>query len=258
MGVEIFDGGIREVFIERARAQWALSGGGVKAVSNNDKGISWSKRFIIISTAKGSHWSTSGYFDIAMPPNGTVIPSASGGSSVTVANGRIIMPPWGALWYIPPVGSSSGSVPANFRVTCYTDGGLTADWIVPDHWVLVATINEDATSPWVKWGTGEVTDYWRSLALVNGWVNYANEFALAEYQKKSGNRVEVRGLVKSGTANHIATLPVGFRPAGTLIFAVQCDPNVVGRMDIGADGGINRVTGSAAWFSICCTFTADQ
>lgn len=60
---------------------------------------------------------------------------------------------------------------------------------------------------------------WIAPTLLNGWVNFASGWQVVQY-RKVGDRVEIRGMVRSGTVNQaIFTLPVGFRPIALMYFA---------------------------------------
>ncbi|WNV90319.1 hypothetical protein [Umezawaea sp. Da 62-37] len=234
-------------------AQAMLSGGGAR--SGTTVGVRWSDRFLVIGLGRSTRWSRDGVYEINMPPDGTVIPCASGGASVTVASGRVPVPfPYGALWYIPPIGLGQGSVPENFRITRFGD---PSPWEVPDHWILIASRNDDGQAALYKWGDGATTDYWRLLTLLNGWTNYGTEWSRAMYRRGVGDLVEVRGLVMNGTANHVGTLPAGFRPATTLL-TVQNGADLFARVDINNIGQIIRLTGSSSYLTLNLMFHAEQ
>jgi len=115
-----------------------VSGGGVVSwIANKFK---WTYRFIVISHGRGSHFSTSGYFDITMPTSGTCTGVGGAADAAWGADG-ITLTSWQALYYILPVGSGSGSAPANFRIASYT-----SNMIVPEDWILLAVINGDSAS----------------------------------------------------------------------------------------------------------------
>lgn len=103
---------------------------------------------------------------------------------------------------------------------------------------------------------------WKRLTLLNGWRDYANgtSYSFPQYRKMASGQVEIRGLVDSGTALHIATLPVGYRPGQALIFATSTWPNTYARLNLQADGVLRAEGGnySNTWISICCTYYADQ
>ena len=93
--------------------------------------------------------------------------------------------------------------------------------------------------------------------LLNGWVDYnVIDYGQAKYWKV-GDVVHVAGLVKDGASNDILTLPVGYRPSETRIFATFSN-SLVGRLDVKADGRVTMDIGSNSWFSINCSFVAEQ
>lgn len=115
--------------------------------------LSWTRRFIILGGGRGPDTtSTDGFYDIVMPPVGTVIPGVALAQDVTVTaegiNLRDIFSLWTALYYIlPPTGNVS--VPTNFRMV-----GYRSDFAIPDNWVLVAVYNADILT--IKLGTGQI------------------------------------------------------------------------------------------------------
>lgn len=94
---------------------------------------------------------------------------------------------------------------------------------------------------------GQASDnvVWTALKLLNGWEDYnanhdTNIFPSPEVAK-SGNIVQVRGLVNDGiqTADTvIAVLPAGFRPSYRTIFVVAGTGNVQATVDVLANGEI--------------------
>ncbi|WP_367135778.1 hypothetical protein [Saccharothrix sp. HUAS TT1] len=250
MGIHIINGP-RE--IDAVRSQVMLSGGGIK--SSTVDGVKWSQRLLVISLGRNTRWSRDGLWEIDMPPDGTVIPSISGGASVTVANGRVPIPSaYGALWYIPPISRGQASVPGNFRVSRYID---SSNWEIPEHWVLIVSRNDDGQASLFKWGDGSTTDYWRPLSLLNNWVNYGSGYAPAWFRKGVGDLVEVRGLVANGTSNHIATLPAGFRP-GSILLTSQHAQDSFARVDLHPNGELHRNIGGTSFLSINIVFHAEQ
>lgn len=239
---------------QMTRAQHMLTGGGLKSVTTARE-IRWNDRFIAISMERGPGWATDGFFDIFTPPDGTVITNISGGSNVTVTSRRITLPAWGALWYIPPIGNISTSVAANFRITQNNVNNFT----IPDSWILIAVANEDSRSPLIKWGSGETSDPWYAASLQNGWVNYGAGLQGAIYSRDGNGVIEIEGLVVSGTAPLIFTLPIGFRPGADIVFGTAAgEPNQYGRFNVGASGNVDAVTWPAGgWISITCSFRAE-
>lgn len=120
------------------RAQKEVTGGGTITHASNR--IKWSERFVVISQGKSSGTATGGYFDITMPPVGTVIPGIGATASDTVTSDGIQLGGWVALYYILPLGSGTASVNTNFRLAKYND---LSDADIPPHWVRVALDNSD-------------------------------------------------------------------------------------------------------------------
>lgn len=104
------------------------------------------------------------------------------------------------------------------------------------------------------------------VTLSNGWVNYSvaqtSGYAHASYMKDENGTVFLKGLVKNGTISTslpMFTLPVGFRPSRKIIYAVWCSSaSKLGRLDIGNDGKVIPNAGSNGYFSIECSFKAEQ
>jgi hypothetical protein len=224
------------------RDQAGLIGGGVKGADSG--GIYWSDRFLAISNENLAASRPDGYLEIDMPSDTTVIPSYSGGSSVTVAGGKIPLGAFTALWYEPPVdGFASDS--SKFRVSNWSDPGEIA---IPYDWILIAIKNGDSTSSGLRWGTGELDDTWRALGMQNGWASYDGGFENPAYRKVASDTVQLQGLVKHAGASSfstIGTLPVGFRPLTRKIFTVignspgWSPTERAVRLDVLADGQVS-------------------
>ena len=221
----------------RDRLQQVMTGGGIRSATS--AGVSWSQRIIMLGAGRGP-LVPPGYFNIDMPPDGTVIPVVghSSVSSVTVASGAIPMPTWTVLWYKVPFGvASSASIPGNFYITNYS-----ADFEVPADWVMVVRRNTDTDSYY--WADGKETGVWVAPSLTNSWVNYGSGYQVARY-KREGGRVYCEGLIKSGnTSASWFVFPAGFRPAATLIFLGH------------ASGGIADIRVTAAGSFYCAGYFA--
>jgi hypothetical protein len=122
-----------------ARAQANITGGGT--ITFNASGyLLWGTRFIVISAGYGAAFSTGGYFDITCPTSGTIT-GVGGHANVTATAAGIPLAVWDALYYILPVGSTTTSLAANFRVASYT-----AALDVPYNWVLLGVYNGDSST----------------------------------------------------------------------------------------------------------------
>jgi len=84
---------------------------------------------------------------------------------------------------------------------------------------------------------------WIDLPLLNGWVDYGSIYSRPRFRKYDDGTVEIRGLVKSGTASDVAQLPAGYRPGQDLIFATTTSPSVYCRLDVKSSGEL-RLPGS--------------
>ena len=93
----------------------------------------------------------------------------------------------------------------------------------------------------------------------NSWANSGGGFASAAFMKDALGIVHIKGIVKNGTTvnSTVFILPAGYRPKLELIFGAVSN-NVIGRLDIQADGSVLPVIGSTAWFTIQATFPAEQ
>ena len=202
------------MFINRAMAPGGTTGGGLLNVDTSYN-ISWSQRFMIIANGKGTNLTTGGYFAIAMPAVGTVIPGYGGApASTTVTSAGIALASWGTLYYEIPFGDvGSTSYDSNFRMV-----GYTGNFTVPANWIPVASRNNDQTMVYFLNGCGFTP--WFTPALTGGWSNYGSGYDTFAYRKDNAGLVYLRGLIKSGStgfANAAFTLPAGYRPNATLL-----------------------------------------
>jgi hypothetical protein len=82
---------------------------------------------------------------------------------------------------------------------------LATNDIIDENWVDAVTNNLNEVN-----GLG--AGAWINMALVAPWVNFGGALQIAQY-RKVGDRVEIRGVIKSGVINTaFFTLPVGYRP----------------------------------------------
>lgn len=99
---------------------------------------------------------------------------------------------------------------------------------------------------------------WQAPVYENGWTDYGSGWAAGAYRKEAGNVVRVRGLVRSGTAATIFTLPVGYRPAAGLIFTVETSAGPQ-RMNVRSSGVVDVSGTIQTWHSLVgIAFHADQ
>lgn len=99
---------------------------------------------------------------------------------------------------------------------------------------------------------------WLTPTLLNSWINYDAGWAQARYYKDNTGTVFVEGVIKNGTIGTTAfILPTGYRPASGLIFS-NISNGALGRISILNDGSVVTQTGSNTWFSLVCSFKAEQ
>lgn len=87
---------------------------------------------------------------------------------------------------------------------------------------------------------------WHNVARVNGWADFAG--SRARYFKDGAGVVHVNGIVASGTAALIGTLPVGYRPAQSHEFALAgaAASNVLCSVRIDSTGAITVLSNLAS------------
>jgi len=118
--------------------------------------------------------------------------------------------------------------------------------------ILMSTV---ATSGWVSlsnvhFRTADAV--FSNLTLSSGWVTYTG-YSPLQANLGSDGRVYVRGLVKSGKAAAIGTLPTTMRPTLQRLFVTQCSSGTC-RVDVTTAGVISLsgktygvTTGTTAW-----------
>lgn len=101
---------------------------------------------------------------------------------------------------------------------------------------------------------------WTPLTRVNGWVDFAG--SRAGYTRDGANNVHLRGVVASGTAALIGTLPVGYRPSQGREFALRAQSgtsSVLSVVTIDTTGAITvatNLTAAQVRLGIDLTFSA--
>jgi hypothetical protein len=93
---------------------------------------------------------------------------------------------------------------------------------------------------------------WNDLPLENGWTNYGGGFQEAQYRLDATGTVHLRGLVRLDTVvapSAISTLPPGFRPLKTELFALVAT-DALGRIDINAEGRVVFIFGKGTYVQL--------
>lgn len=86
-------------------------------------------------------------------------------------------------------------------------------------------------------------------AFQNSWVNFGPGYVTAAFLKDGLGFVHLKGLVKSGVAAVIFTLPTGCRPPELEVFGIDTDTGH-GRVDIAVNGEVTYVSGGTANFQL--------
>lgn len=187
-----------------------INGGGLRVATT--AGVSWSQRLIGLGAGRKLGMAPDGYWEMTMPPDGTVIPMIGHNTTTSVTvSGVVPLGWWQVLWYDPPVGASRATDPSRYRITSYNQ-----PFDVPPTWVPLVWKNGDHNS--YTWADGNETAPWTTPTLTSPWINFGSGYAPARYKRENG-RVTVEGLVRNGAINGtIFNLPAGYRPEQTLIF----------------------------------------
>lgn len=150
------------LLLQMQRQNFMMSGGGLKRASPSR--ITWADSFYLhgprLTAVQAGQ-----FYQITMPPNGTVITGVGGAANATIAAtgnyaGLIPLGDWQSLWYlVPTTSTTTTSVAANFRIATYT-----ASFQMPDNAVLVA---------W-RYGGNDKTVYWGDGSSSVPWLLGAN------------------------------------------------------------------------------------
>lgn len=147
----------------------------------------WDDRFITIANGQSANYSTNGHFDITYPAGWNAIGVGTGNQHFNGWPFGVHIPCWNALYYVLPIGSSSGTQPGNFRLVNYFNSGE-----IPAEWQLIAVNHCDQAQRlfvnanggiqlWPAEGTFGNGNYWRSyypwLTHANcGWTGFVNNW----------------------------------------------------------------------------------
>lgn len=237
-------------------AQYSLIGGGKVAYLSNNY-FYWSSPFYV-NAGRNPQTASAGLFQIDMPMSGAPNMINCTGKAWSTSGFGIILNNWETLYYALPLGGGQASVPGNFYVVYY----YGTDFVVPEHWIMIATRSGDAAGH-VKVGTGvHLTNIgtgsywapdtgWIAPTLLNGWVNYGGQWETAAYRRRDG-MVYLRGLITGGTASTFFNLPVGFRPGGNTHSPTMGHNSTFGIVNLYTDGRVNYNTsvGGLGYFSL--------
>lgn len=153
----------------------------------------------------------------------------------------------------------NGTFSAGFRITSSYVGGVW-NHSIDAYGNIVANNNLNvygATYVGNLDSTGAVGSAWIAFTPQNGFTNFGGEYVTAAYTR-FGDIVMVRAMLYSpGTSGEetVFTLPVGYRPSASIIFAGFSQIGAF-RFDVTSAGVIRIVTPIPAsnWLSIVCMF----
>lgn len=90
----------------------------------------------------------------------------------------------------------------------------------------------------------QINEQWNAPVFANAWANLAAPNNPAGYWKDSFGVVHLRGGIQSGTINTAAfTLPIGYRPNNTEVFAVTSN-GAFGSVSVSSAGAVTPTVGS--------------
>jgi len=159
------------------------------------------------------------------------------------------------------IGTIASSPSAGAWTTKYDVSSLVVDAVrltQTGYWLTIGSMEM-----WGIWiaddtaygeGWSNVAHGWGAWIAVasfsNSWVNFGSGAQDAEYRKHSDGRVELRGLIKTGTVTSSAfTLPTGYRPTAPVHVAVESN-GAYGKVTVGTDGTVTPAVGSNTSLSL--------
>jgi hypothetical protein len=132
----------------------------------------------------------------------------------------------------------------------------------------VIVITQAGDGNWLTWGRTVPTtsDGWVSPTLTAPWINYpgGGNYQPARYKRLPDRTVVLEGLIASngvsvsGTSNAL-TLPAGYRPTATLVFATMSTGGTARQLEIVETGVVRFAAlpaGAVGYISISCRFQA--
>lgn len=199
-------------------------------------------------------------------PNSTAIQTAVGANNPYIILANVTVPANATQIVNANISDQRSQMtiaPNLVRTTSIEDGAVTTAKIVDSNITTAKIANLAVT-------TGKLADLsvtaakietqqaWQTPAMLNGWVRYDTTHDNVGYMKDSLGFVHLRGLIRSGTAGTVFTLPVGYRPLFRRIY--PCVSNqTIARLDVRADGVIELAAYNNAWVSLeGVTFKAEQ
>lgn len=126
----------------------------------------------------------------------------------------------------------------------------------PDRRKAAAIVDGDKRTSKLE-RTRRLTEDWHQIGAAGeptfggAFVNYGAGYAGAGFRRYADGTVELRGLVKTGTAGQtIFTLPAGYRPVDNKILATSSN-DTYGQVRVDATtGNVILFVGSSVWASL--------
>lgn len=148
-----------------------------------------------------------------------------------------------------------------FGVGRHDHGGKSLDRGV-GRWIHRTGGNGEHSLGGLNWFSHRAPDeLMTAVSHQNGWTDLAAGWRPCSYLRDHLGVVHLMGVANgaSKTSNVIATLPAGYRPAKKHIYVTLYHGDVVGRVDVHADGTVEAVSGLAGYASLAdITFRAMQ
>lgn len=95
----------------------------------------------------------------------------------------------------------------------------------------------------------KIQEGWITPTLLNGWTPFSTELSTCQYMKDQLGFVHLRGLIKNGTADHLMTLPIGYRPGKNIYFSTVSNWQF-GWGNISGDGVVAVHSYNIEWLSM--------
>ena len=241
---------LRAQMVFKNSARWVMSGTRVKFDSLN---IYEPARLIVMGAGQDGHSAGVGYYDIYMPPAGTVLKGLGVADSVVDADGFFVLRHgWRNLWYKLPKEGSNQETQGVFYISHHGQSNYTIDHDM----ILIGTLSSDngvifklADGMQVVEGTNYPDTPWIDMTphFAPGIINNGDGFQTCRFRRQ-GNRVYCEGValdttgtvgVAGGGNMKLATLPQGFRPNMRRIFTSNSGANQR-RIDVTSDGYIEH------------------
>lgn len=101
----------------------------------------------------------------------------------------------------------------------------------------------------------ETQQTWITPTLLNGWVQYDSVHSAVGYMKDSLGFVHLRGMIKTGGASHVLTLPAGYRPARVIHFpgvngGAAAYTRIAGETEAPNSGKVTLSATTATWYTL--------